>query len=310
MTNPPSYTPAPASDFVLAFDLPKVGLRGRLVRLEQTAASALSAHALPEEAARIAGETLAMAALFGSSLKLDGRLTVQTRSKGPLNLVTADYFGAEVTEAGVKRAAGLRGFARLDEEQRGQLGKTPSAAALLGKGAMAITIEPRADGKTYQGIVDLSPEGVAASGETYFAQSEQLPTVLKLAAAPLFVAGERIPQWRAGGMMLQVTPDGARNEDDFERLTSHMRSLEDVELVDASVSGEAILWRLFNEDEVRVHTAEPLVFRCDCNGDRIAGVLKGYSEADRAGLADPDGIIRAKCEFCGKIHEIGAKELA
>ncbi|HJW41983.1 MAG TPA: Hsp33 family molecular chaperone HslO, partial [Rhizomicrobium sp.] len=91
---PKTYTRAPAADFVLPFDLPGVGLRGRVVRLEASATRALSAHALPEPAARAVGETLALAAILGSSLKLDGRLTVQTKSDGPLDLVTADYFGA------------------------------------------------------------------------------------------------------------------------------------------------------------------------------------------------------------------------
>lgn len=310
MTSPAPYVPAPRADFVLPFDLPKAGLRGRLVRLEQASAQALSAHALPEEAARVAGEALAMAALLGSALKLDGRLTVQTKGNGPLDLLTVDYYGAEPRDEGGKSAAGLRGYARMDAAARATLGKTPSVGALLGKGVMAITIEPRVGGNTYQGIVDLSSDGIAASAETYFAQSEQLPTAMRLAAGPLFVAGSRTPQWRSGGMMLQVLPEAVRNDDDFERLSSHLRTLEDVELLDSSLAAEEILWRLFHEDEVRVHGAEPLRFHCGCDGARIAGVLKNYSPADRAGLADPDGIIRARCEFCGKVHEIGASAFA
>ena len=86
---------APAADFVLPFDLPDVGLRGRMVRLDVSSARALSAHKLPEDAARVAAETVALATLLGTSLKLDGRLTIQTKSDGPLDLVTADYFGAQ-----------------------------------------------------------------------------------------------------------------------------------------------------------------------------------------------------------------------
>ncbi len=75
-------------------------------------------------------------------------------------------------------------------------------------------------------------------------------------------------------------------------------------MVDTSLSGEALLWRLFHEDEVRVLPAEPVAFRCDCDTGRIATVLKSYSPQDRAQLADADGIIRARCEFCGKVHEV------
>lgn len=298
------YTPAPAADFVLPFDLPQVGLRGRVVRLDATSARALSAHLLPEAAARVTGETLALAAILGTSLKLDGRLTVQTKSDGPLDLVTVDYYGAESG-----RPIGLRGYARLDEARFAELPQPLSFDVIAGDGALAITIEPRRGEQTYQGIVELAPSGIASSAETYFAQSEQLPTALRLAAGPVYTPGSREPKWRAGGIMLQATPDGTGSEDDWERLSSFLATVEDVELLDVSLPAEQLLWRLFHEDETRVLPSEPIGFRCDCNAGRIAGVLKRYAEADRRSLADPDGVVRARCEFCGKTHEIRPGDL-
>ena len=297
------YQRAPAADFVLAFDLPDVGLRGRLVRLDVSSARALSAHKLPEPAARVAGETLALAAMLGTSLKLDGRLTVQTKSDGPLDLVSADYFGAAAD-----KPIGLRGYARIDEKRLS--GTSAQFETLAGDGVMAITIEPRREGKTYQGIVELSPAGIAASAETYFSQSEQLPTVVRLAAAPVFTPGTAAPSWRVGGIMLQATPEGRGSEDDWERLASFLATVADIELVDVDLPAETLLWRLFHEDETRVHTAEPIEFRCNCDTSRISAVLRAYSDKEREGLADDDGIIRARCEFCGKSHEIAPADLA
>ena len=301
--------PSPYGDFVLPFDIAKSGVRGRLVRLDASSARALSAHALPEPAARVAGEVLALGALLGTALKLDGRLTIQTKGDGPLDLVTADYYGADEN-----RHRGVRGYARLDAARFEDL-KAGAFDKLAGKGALAITIEPRLGGQTYQGIVELSPEGIGASAETYFAQSEQLPTVIRLAAAPLYVAGDPAPRWRAGGMMLQMTPEAAKtgvasSSDDWQRLSLLLKTVEDLELVDTSLSPETLLWRLFHEDEVRVEPPEPVIFRCDCDTGRIVQVLKSYAPQDRSGLADPDGVIRARCEFCGKTHEIGPDKLA
>jgi molecular chaperone Hsp33 len=306
--------PSPYGDFVLPFDIAKAGVRGRLVRLDTASARALSAHALPEAAARVAGEAVALGALLGTALKLDGRLTIQTKGDGPLDIVAADYYGADEL-----RARGVRGYARLNEERFAAL-DDKSFPKLAGKGVMAITIEPRSGlkmggGKTYQGITELSADGIAASAETYFAQSEQLPTVIKLAAAPLFVAGDKTPHWRAGGIMLQMTPESAKQgietkSDDWDRLSLLLKTVEDLELVDTSLAPETLLWRLFNQDEVRVQPPEPVVFRCDCDADRITQILKGYSTEERTGLADPDGVIRARCEFCGKMHEIGPEALA
>jgi molecular chaperone Hsp33 len=298
MISEPTYTPAPAADFVLPFDLP--GFRGRLVRLEQVSSRALEAHVLPEAAQRVVAEAVTLAALLGSALKLDGRLTVQTRSDGPLDLVAADYYGA--TDAG---PAGLRGYARADVER---IAPAPAFGDLAGAGSLGITIEPRRGGQSYQGIVALSPDGLAASAETYFAQSEQLPTAVRLAAAPLFEPGKKAA-WRVGGMLLQATADAPLREDDWERYNLFLKSLSDFELVDTQLSAETLLWRLFHEDEIRVHPAEPLVFRCECDGGRIAAVLKAYSPAEREGLADPDGMVRARCEFCGAVHEIEATAL-
>jgi molecular chaperone Hsp33 len=300
--------PAPAGDFVLPFDIAKAGVRGRFVRLDTASARALEAHKLPEAAARLAGEALALASLLGSALKLDGRLTVQTKSSGPLDLITADYYGA-----GEEKSRGVRGYARLDSSRFAALGDS-QFASLMGEGALAITIEPKRGGQTYQGIVSLSPDGLAASAETYFAQSEQLPTVIRLAAAPLYVAGEKNPRWRAAGLMLQMTPEASkasgRNEDDWNRLSLLAKTVEDLELVDTELAPETVLWRLFHEDEVRVQPSEALSFRCDCDAGRITNVLKSYALQEREGLADPDGIIRARCEFCGVTHEIGPETLA
>jgi len=309
---------APPGDFVLPFDIPKAGVRGRFVRLDGASARALVAHQLPEAAARVAGESLALAALLGSALKLDGRLTVQTKSSGPLDLLTADYYGsspAQGEDDGAQpfKERGVRGYARLDAARYDAL-PDMAFANLAGEGALAITIEPKLGGQTYQGIVSLSPDGLAASAETYFAQSEQLPTVFRLAAAPLFVAGEKGPRWRAAGLMLQMTPEaskaGAAGDDDWNRLSLLARTVEDLELVDTALAPETVLWRLFHEDEVRVHPAETVGFRCDCDASRIVTVLRSYSAEERTGLADPDGIIRARCEFCGTTHEIGPEALA
>lgn len=317
---PKEFSIAPKGDFVLPFDIAKAGVRGRLVRLDLSSTRALSAHVLPEAASRVAGEILALGVLLGTALKLDGRLSVQTKSDGPLDLVMADYYGSEPGqgEDDAARSRGVRAFARLDTARLADL-KDMKFSALVGKGSMAITIEPKIGGQTYQGIVGLSEDGIAASAETYFAQSEQLPTVLRLAAAPLYVAGEKQPRWRAAGIMLQMTPECAKpgaapedalDSDDWQRLSLILKTVEDLELLDTELAPEMVLWRLFHEDEVRVQPALPVAFRCDCAPERIAAVLQSYAPEERGSLADPDGVIRARCEFCGTTHEIAPDSLS
>ncbi|MBV9063547.1 MAG: Hsp33 family molecular chaperone HslO [Alphaproteobacteria bacterium] len=306
MADSHTYTPAPAADFVLPFSMPELGVRGRVVCLQSVSARALAAHELPEPAGRALGEALVLTAMLGSSLKLDGRLTLQTKGSGPLDLLAVDYYGRDDERA----HAGLRGYARVNERKLAELGGASSTFAnLTGEGVLAITIEPRVGDQSYQGIVPLSDRSIAASAEGYFLQSEQLPTAIKLAAAPAYVPGNRQAAWRAGGIMLQAIPEQSRDEDDWNRLAMFLDTVQDIELLDMQLPVEDLLWRLFHEDAVRVHSFELLDFHCGCDAGRIAGVLRAYSDADREGLADEDGLIRARCEFCGAVHAIGAQAL-
>jgi molecular chaperone Hsp33 len=299
-TSDATYKPAPLADFVLPFEMPDLGLRGRFLRLDGVSSRALSVHPLPEAAQRILAEALVLAGLLGSALKFEGRLSVQLKGDGPLDMLVTDHF-ARATAGG-----GLRGYARLDEGGFSAAGQPTEFAKLAGKGALAITIEPKKGAQTYQGLVPLSPDGLSASAETYFMQSEQLPTALKLAAGPTYRSGEG-RGWRAGAMMVQAVPglvaDRDKTNDDWERIKLFLKTLEDYELLDTAISAESVLWRLFHEDEVRVHPAQELRFECSCRPENIRSVLGGYSAEELKDLPDPDGVIRTRCEFCATVYE-------
>jgi molecular chaperone Hsp33 len=297
-----SYSPAPAADFVLPFDLPELGLRGRLTRLDKVSTRALSAHPLPEAASRVLAEAVALSALLGSALKLEGRLSVQTKGDGPLGLVVSDYFAG----------GGLRGYARLDEEGFAALAPNPGFAMLAGTGALAITIEPKPGASSYQGLVPLAAAGLAASAETYFAQSEQLPTMIALAAGSVFETASGAG-WRTGGLMVQAVPGAPGGDplksDDWQRIALFLQTLEPIELLDTAVPAESVLWRLFHEDGVRVNPAQALHFQCTCSADKVMGVLRSYPESELTDLAEEDGVIRMRCEFCGAAYDFPLSEL-
>jgi molecular chaperone Hsp33 len=100
------YQRAPAADFVLPFDLPNIGMRGRFLRLDAVSTRALAAHPLPEGGQRILAEALGLSALLGSALKFEGRLSIQTKGGGPLDLLVTDYF-AGAASLGDLRVGGL-----------------------------------------------------------------------------------------------------------------------------------------------------------------------------------------------------------
>ncbi len=288
---------AASLDTAAGFALPARHARGRLVRLGPVLEEILSAHAYPAPVARVLGEALVLTALLGATLKdAGGQLTLQAQTEqGIVDLLVADYRGGE-----------LRGYVRFDPERlAGQTGNPP-LSALFGKGYLAITFDQAVSNERYQGIVPLEGESLAEAAEHFFSQSEQIPSLVRIAVGD----SGRI----AGGILLQHLPEG---EEGRERLHTrldhpewdHVRILGETiragELTDPALPLEDLLWRLFHdEEEVRLLSSAPLVRGCRCSTDHVRSVLARFAPAERAEMADEDGNIGVDCEFCSKVFVV------
>ena len=289
----------------LGFAIPSRHARGRLVRLGPALDQVLAAHAYPPAIEALLAEALVLVALIGSTLKdPTGQLTMQTRSDhGVVRLLVCDYRGGEV-----------RGYVEHDPDALAAAPANPSLFALFGQGYLAITFDLAATGERYQGIVPLDGDTLAEAAQSYFVQSEQIPSLVRV--------GIRKDRGRtvAGGLFLQHLPEG---EDGRERLHTkldhpeweHVAALGATtgadELADAALPLETLVWRLFNEeDEVRVLSAIPLARGCRCTPEHIAGVLAKFSPAEQAEMADADGLIRVDCAFCSTSFPVPVAEAA
>ncbi len=292
-------------DRVTPFAVEALDLRGRLVRLGPTVDSILNHYEYPPQVARLLGEAIALAALLGSILESHGRFQLQTRSDGPVDMLVVDY------DAPGK----LRGFARFDASRLSEI-TDPAPAALLGRGHLALTIEREEDAARYQGVVPLEGESLAEAAHTYFRQSEQIPSFVRLAVAEVVTPQGR--SWRAGGLLLQYLPiAGARvrdlapgdapddgeialeeQDDAWTEGQALAGTLEDHELVDPSLSGERLLYRLFHERGVKVFNERALEEFCRCSTERIERLLKSFTPQERADMVGDDGRIGVTCEFC------------
>ena len=199
----------------------------------------------------------------------------------------------------------LRGYARFDAERLAAL-DADDDAALLGHGHLAMTIDRGVDTERYQGVVPLEGESLTEAADTYFRQSEQLPTFIRLAVARHFRAGENGEgawTWRAGGLLVQkLTREGGvaslkAFEEDWTRARSLAETVEDHELLDPMLSPELLLFRLFHEEQVRVYRAIPLQTYCSCSRERVEELLDRFSGEDIAEMT-VDGEVWVTCEFC------------
>ena len=285
-------------DLVAAFQIEGWPVRGRITRLSDAVDQILTRHAYPEPVANLLGEACALAALVGSSLKFEGRLIVQAQGDGPVAYVVCDY----------DTDGSLRGYCRYDARRVAEASQgfvRPGARTLLGEGVFVMTIDQGAEMERYQGITPIEGETLALCAETYFAQSEQTPTRVRLAVAQLRTEAGFV--WRAGGMMLQnVAEDEARGptRDVWERAEALFETLGEDELVDPLVPPEALLFRLFHEDGVRLEQPRPLRAFCRCSQDRIVAVLSSFGPEERQDMVEADGKIRVTCEYCSRVYDI------
>lgn len=296
-------TTSPKDDLVAAFQIEGWPVRGRVVRLGDAVDEILTRHAYPEPVANLLGEACALAALVGSSLKIDGRLIVQAQGDGPVSYVVCDY----------DSGGSLRGYCRYDEARVAEASQgfaRPGARTLLGEGVFVMTIDQGPDTERYQGVTPIEGETLALCAERYFDQSEQTPTRIRLAVGQLQT--DRGFVWRAGGVLLQnIAEDAARGptQDAWERAQALFETLGEDELIDPTVPPEVLLYRLFHEDGVRLEAARPLKAFCRCSEDRIRGVLKSFSPEERADMVEPDGAIKVTCEYCSRVYAIAPESV-
>jgi molecular chaperone Hsp33 len=308
-------------DTVLPFAVAPLDLRGRLVRLGPAIDHILSRHDYPSTVARLAGEAAALTVLLGSSLKIDGRFQMQTRTNGIVDMIVVDFDAPDR----------LRAFARFDPSRLNEAiarGRT-SGADLLGHGHLAFTIERGGDLARYQGVVALEGEGFEEAAHRYFRQSEQIPTFVRLAVAES-VTGSGA-SWRAGGLLVQFLPEAPERrrqadlhpgdapegtakrdvtvEDDaWTEGKALAGTVEDHELVDPTLSGERLLYRLFHERGVRVFQSQPIQDVCRCSTKRVASMLRQFTPQERADMVGDNGKIGVTCEFCSTHREFEPSE--
>lgn len=289
-------------DFVAPFTLDNAPVRGRVVRLGAGALDPiLRRHDYPRPVAMLLGEALGLASLVGSLLKSEGRLLVQAQGDGPVSLLVAEH-----------NNGALRGYARLRDGAGARLinANRMSPAALLGDGALALTLEIENEAP-YQGVVALDGETLAACAEIYFGVSEQTDTGIRLAVGEV-LRRDAAPEWRAGGVLMQrIAGDDARGDtsEDWRRASILFATLTDEELIDPDLASDRLLYRLFHEEGVRMGAYAGVADQCNCSGERLTAVMRTFDPKDVRDLVEPDGYLHARCEFCGRTYRIAPEDL-
>jgi len=289
-------------DRALPFQLDALGVRGRLVRLGASLDAIIERHGYPLAVARPLAEAMVLCATLATSLKYDGIFTLQISGDGPIRLLVTD-----LTTDGA-----LRGYAQFDSWKLAvALGSGNEDAPdgyvpkLFGRGRLAFTVDQGQHTERYQGVVPLEGATLADCAHTYFRQSEQLPTGIKIAARREAVDGGN--RWHAAALMVQQMPgfdagridvDREQREDDWRKAVILMASATDREMLDPALPGTQLLFRLFHSEQARLFERRTFEPRCRCSRERIDRVLRAIRREELSDLRDNTGRVAVKCEFC------------
>lgn len=260
-------------DHLRRFLFEELGVRGELVHMDASWQSVLAHHDYPEAVRGQLGQALAAALLLSATIKFEGALILQAQGDGPLHTLVA--------QATHRRT--VRGLARWE----GELKAGASLAEMYGQGRLVLTLQNEG-AEPYQGIVSLEGGNLAEALQTYFEQSEQLPTRFWLAAD-----GNR-----AVGLFLQELPGQRKTEDGWNRLNHLADTVTEPELLNLPV--DVLLRRLFHQEDLRVFDPEPVAFRCSCSRERIESVLKVMGREEVEASIQAEGNITVDCEFCNR----------
>jgi len=293
-----------STDAAIGVAIPSRNARGRIARLGPVVDQILASHNYPPLIEKLLAEALTLTALLGALLKEpQGQLTLQAQTEGgAIDLMVCDYLGGE-----------LRGYVRHDTERLAELGQEPTLPELFGKGYLAITFDQPVAKERYQGIVPLEGRNLGEAAQSYFAQSEQIPSLVRLAA------DKRDGHWFAGGLLLQHLPEGEEGRERLHTRLDHPDwphiailggSVKAEELTDPELPLDDLIWRLFHdEDEVRTLAATSLRRGCRCDPAYVKSVIARFPEDERAAMVGDDGVIRVDCAFCSSSFEIEPQAL-
>lgn len=262
-------------DQLRRFILEDLGVRGEWVKLGDSWRQSIEhqhASALINEQL---GQALAAVTMLSAIIKFKGSMILQAQGAGAIRTLVAQSSDER----------NIRGLVRCNENV-----DKASFEELFGQGQLVLTIESE-NNAPYQGVVPLLGKNLGEALETYFSQSEQLSTRVWL------VADQNV----AAGLLLQELPGQKGNKEDWERIEMLAQTVTDQELLELDC--EPLLYRLFNQEKVRVFEPEPVAFRCACSRNKIENTLRTLGRDDLEEILQTQGIVDVNCEFCGRKYQ-------
>ncbi|MDP3295395.1 MAG: Hsp33 family molecular chaperone HslO [Nevskia sp.] len=262
---------------------------GAFVVIDTGAAEMLDMRAYHPAVRSLVAQTMAAMPLLATHSRFEGRINLQFQGERAVKLLVAQVVqreGAPLTVRAMAKAA-----PQIDG----------SYAELLSDGVLALMLEPADDAQpSRQAMVPIDGDSLSESLEGYFAQSEQLPTLIRLGAT-----ADRVV-----GFMLQRLPleHSKVTEEAWEHLAILAGTLNADELL--SAEPETLMLRLFANEDWRLQEAQPVSIACRCSREGISLLLLSLGRDEVDTIVAEQGKVEITCEFCGRDYVYSRSDAA
>ncbi len=279
-----------SKDTLHRFIFEDTDIRGNYVKLNHTIEEATQHQALPQNIHIALGELMIASSLLASTLKLDGSLTLQIQTNGPLKLLIAECNENLGIRGTVKWNGPIESIAPID---------------LIKEGHFIITLIQKNAKTPYQGIVPMEGNSISELLENYMLRSEQIQTKLWIHSQ------ENIFH----GLLIQKLPFNSSAEAlDHDAMTSAWEDIvmsadKSFKTIHPELEASKILQTIFSSETIRLFDPSYPNFACSCSKKSVENMLRLIGKKECESIIEEQSSITIHCDFCNECYKYSEDEV-
>ena len=242
------------------------------------------------------GRLLTAASLMGFQLKgRDDTVTLRVDGGGPAGQIVA------VSDS----AGNVRGYAanpvvEIPLRPDGKL----NVGGAVGKDGLLYVLRDTGGSEPYVGCTPLICGEIAEDVTTYFAISEQVPTVCALGV----LVDKDLSVRCAGGFIVQLLPGAT--EEEIEHLEKNIKAMPSVTtMLEEGKSVRDMLELALAGFQPDILDSYHVTYKCDCGLERVEKMIRSLGKKEVERMRDEDPIAEVNCQFCNKNYKVDLNEL-